>query len=292
MMVRTSYSYPATLEPDEDGRLVVHFADLPEALTDGADEAEALCEAADCLSEALASRIVDGEEIPAPSSLASSQRLVSPDPTIALKAALYEALRQRDMTVADLAERLDVDWHQAARLIDPRRSSKLTSLSAALGAMGCRIAISVEAAPAKPAPAADQLDELEIAERVLTGFGGKADTPERQRRGRPARTAPAAGGQRRARGGQPPPSVSLSDATLQAVKAHSEGATATEILNHLSREFGMTIRPNHLGIALQRHRRSGQLENRDQRWYPSSSAVDAPARPGSAVKNRINRPTT
>jgi hypothetical protein len=28
----------------------------------------------------------------------------------------------------------------------------------------------------------------------------------------------------------------------------------------------MAVRPNHLGIALQRHRRAGRLENRDQRW--------------------------
>jgi hypothetical protein len=39
----------------------------------------------------------------------------------------------------------------------------------------------------------DQLNELEIAERVLRRFGGKADTTERRRRGRPAGTAPAAG---------------------------------------------------------------------------------------------------
>ena len=134
-----AYSYPATLEPDPDGRLVVHFPALPEALTDGADEAEALREAADCLSEALASRIVDGEEIPTPGPLVSGQYLVSPSPTIALKAALYEALRRRDMTVADVAARLDMDWHQAARLIDPRRASKLTSLSAALRALDCEI---------------------------------------------------------------------------------------------------------------------------------------------------------
>ncbi len=115
----------------------------------------------------------------------------------------------------------------------------------------------------------DQLNELEIAERVLTRFGVKADTTERRRRGRPARTAPAAaaGGQRKARGGQQAPSVSLSDATLQAVQAHGEGATASDVLAYLSREFGMTVRPNHLGIALQRHRRAGRLENRDQRWY-------------------------
>ena len=116
---------------------------------------------------------------------------------------------------------------------------------------------------------ADQLNELEIAERVLTRFGGRADTPKDGGRGRPARTAPAAAPrQRRARGGQQAAaSVSLSDATLQAVQAHGEGATANDVLNYLSREFGMTVRPNHLGIALQRHRRAGRLENRDQRWY-------------------------
>ncbi|MBV9201226.1 MAG: hypothetical protein JO320_09360 [Alphaproteobacteria bacterium] len=125
---------------------------------------------------------------------------------------------------------------------------------------------------------ADQLNELEVAERVLTRFGGTAGTTaERRRRGRPARTAPAAGGQRaagqrRARGGKAAPSVSLSDATLQAVKAHPQGATANEILGHLSKEFGMAVRPNHLGIALQRHRRAGRLENRDQRWHLPPSA--------------------
>jgi hypothetical protein len=34
----------------------------------------------------------------------------------------------------------------------------------------------------------------------------------------------------------------------------------------------MTVRPNHLGIALQRHRRAGRLENRDQRWHLPPSA--------------------
>jgi hypothetical protein len=54
---------------------------------------------------------------------------------------------------------------------------------------------------------------------------------------------------------------------LKAVQAHGEGANARQILDYLSRELGMTVRPNHLGMALQRHRRAGRLENRDQRWY-------------------------
>ena len=115
--MRPQYSYPVRIEQDEEARYQVRFADLPDALTDGADPAEALSEAADCLSVAIASRIIDGDEIPKPSPVAPGHQLVSPDPTIALKAALYMQLRQRDMTVADLADRLGVaDWHQAARL--------------------------------------------------------------------------------------------------------------------------------------------------------------------------------
>ena len=117
-----------------------------------------------------------------------------------------------------------------------------------------------------------QLNELEIADRVLSRFGGKAEPTERRRRGRPARTASAAGRERSPGGGQQAPTLSMSDAILKAVQTHGGGATASEVLDYLSREFGMTVRPNHLGIALQRHRRAGRLENRDQRWYLPPSA--------------------
>ena len=147
-MSRTPFSYPARLEPDEEGRLVVHFPDLPDALTDGADETEALSEASDCLSTALAARIANGEDIPAPSRLRRGQYLVAPDATMALKAALYGALRTRKMTVADLARRLDVDYRQAARLVDPRAASKLVSLEAALAQLGYRVAIELHETPA------------------------------------------------------------------------------------------------------------------------------------------------
>jgi hypothetical protein len=125
---------------------------------------------------------------------------------------------------------------------------------------------------------AAQLNELEIAERVLTRFG-KVETTTRRGRGRPARPAPAPAPQRGRARGQPAQAVSLSDATLRAVQAYPEGATANEVLGYLSREFGMAVRPNHLGIALQRHRRAGRLESRDSRWFlppgGSQSAMSA-----------------
>ena len=115
-----------------------------------------------------------------------------------------------------------------------------------------------------------QLNEVEIAERVLARLGGKAGTTEKRRRALPAKSTPASGAERKERGNQQ--ELSLSDATLKAVQAHGDGATASEVLNYLSQEFRMTVRPNHLGMALQRHRRAGALENRNQRWYMLSSA--------------------
>jgi hypothetical protein len=125
-----------------------------------------------------------------------------------------------------------------------------------------------------------QLDELVVAERVLTRFV-RPEARERRRSGRAARTASApAAPQRRARAAQPPRALSVSEAVLSAVYAHPEGATASEVLNHLSREFGMTLRPNHLGIALERHRRAGRLEKWGSRWRSP--------RDDSSAANRAN----
>ena len=127
---------------------------------------------------------------------------------------------------------------------------------------------------------AAQLNELEIAERVLTRFG-KVEPAQRRGRGRPAARpapAPAPAPQRGRARAQPASTISLSDATLRAVQAYPDGATANEVLGYLSREFGMAVRPNHLGIALQRHRRAGRLETRDSRWFMpqgSQSAMSA-----------------
>jgi hypothetical protein len=125
---------------------------------------------------------------------------------------------------------------------------------------------------------AERLNELEIAERVLSEFGRSEGTPAR-RRGRPAATASAArtGGRRPRAAAKSVNVLSLSDAALKAVGAHSDGATAADVMTYLSRELGMAVRPNHLGIALQRHRRAGRLENRDQRWFlPKSSREERP----------------
>jgi transposase len=118
---------------------------------------------------------------------------------------------------------------------------------------------------AERARLADQLSELEIAERVLTEFGRRGLRTSR-RTGNLAATAPT-GEEPSARGGRKMGTVAVRDAVLKAVEGRPQGATASEILAYVSQEFGLKVRPNHLGMALHRHRRGGRLQLRDQRWY-------------------------
>jgi antitoxin HicB len=135
--VETTLAWPAILISDDEGRVQVRFPDFPEALTDGADKAEALAEAADCLAEAVAARISDREDLPAPSPLRRGLHAVALPPVLAYKAALFSAMRRDGVSKSELARRLKLDEKDVRRLVDPRyRGSKVERLHAALAACG------------------------------------------------------------------------------------------------------------------------------------------------------------
>jgi antitoxin HicB len=104
-MKMNHFAYPATLVPDaQDGGFVVTFIDLPEAITQGDDLADALHQAADCLEEAIAGRISDKEIIPKPSPVTQENYLVHLPAQTAVKASLYRAMCQTAMTQSELAK--------------------------------------------------------------------------------------------------------------------------------------------------------------------------------------------
>lgn len=141
------FVYPARFTPDvEDGGFVVTFVDLPEAITQGETREEALQEAADCLEEAMANRIVSGLSIPPPSRLKRGQYAVPVAAQTAAKAALYIALQEARITKAELAKRLHCDEKEVRRLFDPRHPSKLPRLEAALTVVGYRLIVSLQSA--------------------------------------------------------------------------------------------------------------------------------------------------
>jgi hypothetical protein len=132
---------------------------------------------------------------------------------------------------------------------------------------------------------AEQLAELETAERVLSRLSPtKAASPRLVRRTRktegtkPA-SAPAA---RRSTGGGGRKSVAkqalpLGDATLRAIGALGNDVSAEQIRGYLGKQFGMQVRANHLGRALQRHRVGGRLSERDGSWSMAQASGEAPA---------------
>ena len=61
------FVYPAIIEDDGDGNLLVTFRDISFAATEGRTLSEAMNEARDCLDEAIASYMANGEDIPEPS---------------------------------------------------------------------------------------------------------------------------------------------------------------------------------------------------------------------------------
>jgi len=119
---------------------------MPEAITQGDDRTDALREAADCLEEAVANRIVMGLSLPLPSPLKKHQYAVPLPAQTAAKTALYVALQEAQITKAELAKRLGCDEKEVRRLLDPRHPSKLPRIESALAAVGQRLVVGLQAA--------------------------------------------------------------------------------------------------------------------------------------------------
>lgn len=139
------FIYPVNVEQDEDGRYVISFPDIEEAVTDGATLMEALTEAQDALDEALAGRINHRKPIPVPGKLKKGASCVTPSAQMAAKAALYVAMLELGITrKVDLALKLDIDEKEARRLLDPHHKTKLPRIEAAIVALGKHLVLELQ----------------------------------------------------------------------------------------------------------------------------------------------------
>lgn len=135
------YEYPAEVREDEAGYQLVTIPDVPEAGTDALERDEALADAADALSAALAGYVHARRPLPAPSA-AAGRALIAVPGLVAAKLALYEAMRERGMfTARELAEVLGKSPTAARRLMDPDHSSKWEAVEQALAALGHHLVI-------------------------------------------------------------------------------------------------------------------------------------------------------
>ena len=138
------FIYPALLEHAGAHEVVVSFRDLPECLTSGADEAEALFQAQDALEEAIAGRIDDGEPIPTPSTPEIGERLVAVPTDMAAKAAFVLAFRESGLSRVSLAQRLGADEKSVRRILDPRHRTAASRINRALRTLGRELVVEVQ----------------------------------------------------------------------------------------------------------------------------------------------------
>jgi antitoxin HicB len=134
--------YPIRLEPDDNGTLLVTCPALPEVATFADDAADALGRAAGAIEEALAARIADGTDVPAPA-VRRGAAVALPLMTT-LKVSLYRALRESGTTRAELTRRLGWNRESVERLFRLDHSSRLGQIEAAFRALGRSIKVSID----------------------------------------------------------------------------------------------------------------------------------------------------
>lgn len=140
------FQYPVLLTPADEGGYVVGCRDLPELVTQGETIDDALEQAADAMDEVFATYLTEGLDFPQPSKARRREHLVAPPAETVAKAALYVAMRQAGISKVQLAKRLGVDEKEVRRLLDPHYGSKLPRIAKAIGVLGQRLVIGVEAA--------------------------------------------------------------------------------------------------------------------------------------------------
>ncbi len=136
-------AYPASLTRTESGTVIIEFPDVPQALTEGHDETEALAWAQDALIVALSGYLDSGSPLPKPSKLSKGQVSVPLPPLVAAKLAIFSAMREQGISRVDLATKLGSDEKQVRRLLDLDHNSRFDQIESALKALGKTLVIEV-----------------------------------------------------------------------------------------------------------------------------------------------------
>jgi antitoxin HicB len=136
-------NYPVILDAQPEGGFVVTFPDVPEAITQGEDEEEALLYAVDALETALSFYVDARKPLPVASKPKRGQRTVCPAALEGAKLGVYQAMTEQGIKKAELARRLG--WHmpQVDRLFDVKHASRLDQVEAAARVLGRRLEVRV-----------------------------------------------------------------------------------------------------------------------------------------------------
>lgn len=138
-----SYVYGAQFERGGRRGLVVSFPDVPEAITQGRDMADARAMAEEALGLALLTYAARGVSLPKAKAKDKKLVRVAVAPDVAAKLAVLESFAAAGISKSELARRIGKDEKEVRRILDPKHATKLPALTAALRALGKRLVVGV-----------------------------------------------------------------------------------------------------------------------------------------------------
>ena len=137
-------AFPAEFTAEKDA-INVTFPDIPEAITCGYSEREAMEYAVDALETILSEYIRRRRDIPNPGRAKGRRmRLVVLPVLSEAKLRLYQAMRSEGVRKADLARRIGWQKSKMDRLLDLHHASRLEQIEEALRGLHKRLAVQIE----------------------------------------------------------------------------------------------------------------------------------------------------
>lgn len=135
--------YPAIFEQERNDCIVVTFRDIPEAITQGNNEAEAINMAEDALLTAFDFYFEDHRMVPAPSEPKAGEHLIEVPPSVAAKILLLNEMIAQKIKPIDLARSMCVKPQEVQRLMNLSHHTKIDTIDVALSALGKHLDIRV-----------------------------------------------------------------------------------------------------------------------------------------------------
>src|SRR6266581_4713715 len=136
-----SYVYRAQFERGTQRGHIVSFPDVPEAITQGRDMADARAMAEEALGLALLSYPERGLPLPKARAKGKGLTLVTVAPGVAAKLAVLEAFSSAGIGKSELGRRMGKDEKEVRRILDPKHPTKLPAMVEALRALGKRLVV-------------------------------------------------------------------------------------------------------------------------------------------------------
>lgn len=124
--------YPAIFELGGKGRVIVTFRDIPEAITEGDDEADVAAMAADALLTSMDSYFEGKRPVPMPSAVEPGECLVSLPISAWVKVLLLNEMLAKNIRPTDLARLMQMKPQEVIRIIDLHYSTKIDTVAQAL----------------------------------------------------------------------------------------------------------------------------------------------------------------